>query len=68
MSEYTEAMEATCASCYKLRSQNQLIDRVKDTSTLSAERLFHEPDWRRSYILLGFIAKVCIWKLLELRL
>lgn len=59
--EYYEAWEAICSRLYTLRTEKQLVGKIADLHVLSSENLVHEPEWRRAYVLLGFIANAYIW-------
>ena len=68
---YYKAWEDICANLYKLRINNQLTDRVARLAVLNTTHLKNEPEWRRAYVLLTFIASAYIWgpeKPLEVRL
>ena len=59
--DYYGAWERICANLYTLRSEGRLADEVSNLPVLSTEVLAHEPEWRRAYVLLGFIAHAYIW-------
>ena len=59
--DHYRAWETICANLYTLRVKNQLADEVANLPVLSTEKLEYEPEWRRAYVLLGFIAHAYIW-------
>ncbi len=64
--EYYEAWERICSNLYALRIEKQLSGRIADLPLLSTKGLEHEPQWRRAYVLLGFITNAYIWGSQEL--
>ena len=56
-----KAWETICANLYTLCIKNQLAGQVAALPILSTEKLLHEPEWRRAYVLLGFITHAYIW-------
>lgn len=60
--EYYEAWESICSNlCTLLRIEKQLAIEVGELPILSTKNLAREPEWRRAYVLLGFIANAYIW-------
>ena len=60
--EYYEAWESICSNLSTLlRIEKQLAYKVAKLPILSTKNLVHEPEWRRAYVLLGFIANAYIW-------
>lgn len=59
--EYCNAWEAICSDLPKLIAGNQLADAVSALPLLSAQFLTSEPEYRRAYVILGFIASGLLW-------
>ncbi len=59
--EYYEAWERICSNLYALRIKKQLSGKIAGLPLLSTKELEHEPQWRRAYVLLGFITNAYIW-------
>ena len=68
--EYYREWEAIGSDLYGLRIRDELTAKVQQLPLLGADFLTHEPEWRRAFVLLGFIAHAYIWgplKPLEVR-
>ncbi len=59
--EYYEEWENIGSKLYTLRIEKQLAGKLTNLRTLSTKNLVHEPEWRRAYVLLGFITNAYIW-------
>ncbi len=59
--KYYEEWEEICSNLYTLRIEKKLAGKVTSLPTLSTNNLVHEPEWRRAYVLLGFITNAYIW-------
>ena len=58
---YYTPWEIICANLYKLRIKDQLACEIAKLPALSTKELVNEPQWRRAYVLLGFITNAYIW-------
>ena len=61
LSDYYEEWEDICSNLYTLRINGQLTDRVARMPMLNTKHLKTEPEWRRAYVLLTYIASAYIW-------
>ncbi len=67
---YYEPWEALCSDLHPLRVQQKLGSRVAQLPSLTTAYLVNNSEWRRAYVILGFIASAYIWgaqKPLEVR-
>ncbi len=60
---YYTPWELIRSKLYGLRFTRRLTQRVADLPMLNTEHLTNEPEWRRAYVLLGYIAHAYIWGL-----
>lgn len=59
--EYYDRWESISLRLPALIQSNDLVDDVTQLPILSAKLLKTEPEWRRAYVLLGFIASGYLW-------
>lgn len=62
---YYDPWEDTVATLHELLRTKQIRRVVKSIPLLSTDRLKTEPEWRRAYLLLGFISNSYIWGMEE---
>lgn len=56
-----DAWESTSSDLHKLQVSGALTANVAQLPLLSTANLVDEPQWRRAYVLLGYIAHAYIW-------
>ena len=59
--KYYVEWETICSNLNALRIEKKLAARVAQLPLLTTLHLANEPEWRRAYVLLGFIANAYIW-------
>ena len=58
---YYEPWESIGIGLPGLIQDGRLAEAVARLSLLSVEKLEHEPEWRRAYVVLGYIASGLLW-------
>lgn len=59
--KYYEGWERICSNLPNLIQSQQIIKAVHELPLRSTDYLRSEPEWRRAYVLLGFIANGYLW-------
>ena len=59
--EYYNSWEDLCSNLNKLGITSNLEAKVLESPLLDTRYLISEPEWRRAYVLLGFITSTYIW-------
>ena len=58
---YYNVWESICSNLSTLRLSGALTSKVAEMPVLDTQHLTNEAEWRRAYVLLGYIAHAYIW-------
>ena len=59
--KYYAPWEAISSNLYTLRVERKLASKIAQLPMLTTHHLTDKSEWRRAYVLLGFIANAYIW-------